>query len=310
MVFIILGVSGQYLDNHIARFKFPYNENYVFDNKLLQKQSWSDLIILSNDPSYSVSNNKFDNQLWFTDNSKKNIVLVGNSHSADLYNAFMSSEKIRKDFNVGRYGIEIRDLRNMNSAFYRSPNYLASHVTMIVTRFNDGLRNDTKALPTIINRFKRDNKIVVIVGNTIEFDDYSPRNLSDYIILNKLKYSNKLPINPAELISEINLTYFKSSLKNNNRESRNITKINQNIRDISQKFDVLYLDRSDYICEISNQICFGVSPNMQKLFYDYGHTTMDGAVFFGKRIDKIGWLDPVIKKLGSSSNFLQKRSTP
>ena len=53
------------------------------------------------------------------------------------------------------------------------------------------------------------------------------------------------------------------------------------------KKDILFLDKSKIICDHENMKCFGISNNLEKYFYDYGHFTMDGATFFGKRMEKL-----------------------
>lgn len=50
------------------------------------------------------------------------------------------------------------------------------------------------------------------------------------------------------------------------------------------------MDRMNYICHSTEEICFAVDPMLNKFFFDYGHHTISGAEFFGDRVDKLGWL--------------------
>jgi hypothetical protein len=53
---------------------------------------------------------------------------------------------------------------------------------------------------------------------------------------------------------------------------------------------VIFLDKSNYICDEKNKLCFGLDPEGKKTFFDYIHITHDGAIFFGNIIDKTNWL--------------------
>jgi len=53
------------------------------------------------------------------------------------------------------------------------------------------------------------------------------------------------------------------------------------------------LDRSKTICEKQKQRCFAVSDKLGKYLYDNSHLTMLGAMEIARRIDDIGWLDPL-----------------
>ena len=49
------------------------------------------------------------------------------------------------------------------------------------------------------------------------------------------------------------------------------------------------LNKEDFQCNISEQICYGVTENGMKIHYDYGHFTIEGAKFFGKKIFELNW---------------------
>jgi hypothetical protein len=50
----------------------------------------------------------------------------------------------------------------------------------------------------------------------------------------------------------------------------------------------------EYICESGIGYCYAVDDKLNKLFYDYGHHSIGGAAFFGKRVDDINWLKDLI----------------
>ena len=92
--------------------------------------------------------------------------------------------------------------------------------------------------------------------------------------------------------SKINDFYTKSYLNNDwindERSLFSIYEISE-LERISKKYDITLLNRMDYVC-INNR-CDVVSNQMGKLFYDNGHHTVQGAQFFAKRVDDLGWID-------------------
>jgi len=50
------------------------------------------------------------------------------------------------------------------------------------------------------------------------------------------------------------------------------------------------LDKSEYICDEKSGRCTGMTPDGYKVYYDYGHYTLEGAGYFGKRIYELNWL--------------------
>jgi len=76
----------------------------------------------------------------------------------------------------------------------------------------------------------------------------------------------------------------------NNREIKKINHINNQLKAISKKHNIQILYKEDIQCDISKKICFGVTDEGMKSHYDYGHFTLEGAKFLGKRIYEINWL--------------------
>ena len=58
---------------------------------------------------------------------------------------------------------------------------------------------------------------------------------------------------------------------------------------------VQILDRMDYVCDRKNKRCFSMNNDFEKYFYDYGHHTLEGAQYFGNRVDKIDWLENLVR---------------
>ena len=61
--------------------------------------------------------------------------------------------------------------------------------------------------------------------------------------------------------------------------------------------DLVILSRNSYVVNEEKNICYAINEDFEKYFYDYGHHTIAGAKFFAGRIDKIGWLNPLLQKI-------------
>lgn len=73
---------------------------------------------------------------------------------------------------------------------------------------------------------------------------------------------------------------------------------NHKIKDIAKELNVRYFSKMSVVCDESRNICFGVTPEGYKSFFDYGHWTLEGAAFFGKRIQQLKWLPKIFNLKG------------
>ena len=56
---------------------------------------------------------------------------------------------------------------------------------------------------------------------------------------------------------------------------------------------VQLIDRMRYICP-SPDTCYGMASDYSKLFYDYGHHTLDGVRFFSDIINELGFSHMIV----------------
>ena len=75
-----------------------------------------------------------------------------------------------------------------------------------------------------------------------------------------------------------------------NRNEDKINRINKKLIAIAERNNIILLFKQDFQCEINKEICFGITDDGKKIHYDYGHYTLDGAKFFGKKIHQLNWL--------------------
>lgn len=293
VMFILLlsfGIAGHLSDGFVNRNVGIKALLYEPDNRKLQEESWNFLRSISMDKNYRVEKSPFDKLLWFDLNDKRTqMLLVGNSHSKDLFNDLYYSDDAKRYFQIARYGAQLRALVNSNHEFYDTPNYKNSQLVVLVTKYS---QSDVDALSSIISHVKQDNKHVIVAKNIFEFRDFGWANLADYEI-SKIESTLDLAEQSDQVAKIINTKYYKEYNNNISGDIRFLG-YNAEIEIIGKKMNVPVLDRMDYICSDADMICYAIGEKLKKYFFDYGHHTLEGAKIFGARVDSIGWLDEII----------------
>ena len=295
LVFVGVGLTG-YLNGGYKQ-RGVYQElliyNYQPDNRILQQLSWKALRVKSGLDSYGNVENDYDQQLWFAkEDSRRRLLLVGNSHSKDLYNVLINSDDAKNNFQIARYGVQIASLVDKSEEMFDSPNYDKADVVMLASRYRE---DDTLAIEKVLENIISDNKTVVLVKNIFEFPVARGRTTADELLLGGLVEKEKSGAVPAAtIVSDIDSAYYAQYLSLARDPQLKESDVLIDALAISQA-EVLALDRMDYVCDKKSERCFSISEKLEKYFYDYGHHTNEGAEFFGDRVDEIGWLDGLIK---------------
>ena len=293
-----LGIIGDYKAHELRSGQFnPYHKlmnlklgEYIADNRFLQKESWKILRNLAKDDNYGVLNNTFDEKLWYDlSSSNERILVVGNSHSKDIYNILSQSSWFLDNYQIARFGEQIRNLVPSHR-FWDSKNYKAANHILIASKYE---YEDFEILPVIIDRIISDGKNVSFVKNINNFPgEATGFSLIDKIILKNTKLE---PKKIALIINSEYYNYYKKPNQNSEVVKKN-TKINMLLKDIANKKNIIVLDRMDYICNDAEELCYAVEKNLSKNFYDYGHHTLEGSRYFAKSKLIIKFLDPLNSK--------------
>jgi peptidoglycan/LPS O-acetylase OafA/YrhL len=235
------------------------NENYNPDNIYLGK---------------TRMNNSINNLSDF-DKKDFNIIIMGDSHGGDLFNALYLNRNLFDGIKF--YFIE----RPLHQWFYKGvlplpeeDNYLKQANAIILS-----YRWDEYHLNLLKDNFEQINKLNEKISITSKKNEYTVFSklypLLDYEIL----FKNK------------NIDYF--GLKKLFFENRVISSnsiINQKVKNFALKKSLIYLNNEDYMCNVVKKECDYVDDNGHKIFYDYGHYTEYGARYFGKKIYETNWL--------------------
>tara|TARA_B110000503_G_C7133897_1_gene407979 strand:- start:43 stop:2067 length:2025 start_codon:yes stop_codon:yes gene_type:complete len=294
----LLAIKNDGFENRFE--SFSGHLSYEEDNQKLRKKSWTLLPPIDNEPF---------------DLSKTGVLLVGNSHAKDLFNTFYQNPALYADYDfrrakIGPYRlgqISCFDANNPDfiqaaNDFFLSDHYIQSQLIVVSSFYRSYRRKcsweqsddviksyDLDGLPHLIERALHDGKGVLVFGQNVMFpiNDNITDVIADSIIGHKKKMGQLDFITEneklfSELKSEVNYQYFEQ--KDRGEE------LNKRIRDITDKLGVSYIDNFRFVCEEKNSVCFGITPNGYKSYFDSSHYTLEGAKFFGERMAQKGVL--------------------
>ena len=70
-----------------------------------------------------------------------------------------------------------------------------------------------------------------------------------------------------------------------------IVNVNERVAKLARSLGVVFINKYSLLCNEDTKICYGVTPNNDAVYLDYGHWTLNGAKFIGERIVKTNWLE-------------------
>lgn len=268
--------------------------NYVNDNSALQRRSWDLVRDYAEELPYvaGTSEDSNNDRDWFgAADDKLKVLLVGNSHSKDVFNIMFMSQTAEPSISLGRFSAQIDELVE-DGPFFNSYNYDQADAVMIVNRYNDPRRGDVSNLEYVVRRLIADGKTVILVENIFEFPAYLG---GKWALFDKVlhEFANEGNLNPADIIAASNREYYKVVAAG--QKDERVIQANDEIHRLKAMFpEIIVMDRMEYICSDAEEICYSANENLEKYFPDYGHHTLVGAAFFSKRVDEINWLAPII----------------
>ena len=237
------------------------------DNKILQAEV--------KQYRFSKPYQNYIKKIYAKDRSDKpHVLIVGDSHGRDLFNAFW----LNRGLYEGEHTFEVyihHGEADETPEFLDSDNLKKADIVILSFRYTHKKELRNNHLSALISELKLRDKTILVCGTNMEFPRQANKELFDTVIS---EYAQK-----EEFIKPhtINKYFF-------NRRNKSIEKINSNIQQICLSHQVPYLDKVSLICD--DQTCKGSTPKGQKTYYDPSHWTVDGARFFGKKIKKKKWL--------------------
>ncbi|GAA6210048.1 hypothetical protein NBRC116601_33410 [Cognatishimia sp. WU-CL00825] len=252
-----------------------YGENEI-DNTVLAQASWGPLDALSPDEDIGSWNALRASEtektaLWFTGENTRKVLIIGDSHSKDLFNALSLNSDQFPNTEFARFNLHRKSLQADLELLRAAPNFAASDTILIAPRY---YREYRTALATMLSALKGQGKTLIVAGSTAEFDVGGAQPLFDWY----LRQSGD-----AAALSKLNTLAPKF-------EDPVARARNADIQEIAEAAGAGFLSRRSLICDDSPKACTIVTPDRLKAMYDDTHWTLAGAKLFGQRAAKAGWL--------------------
>lgn len=227
---------------------------------------------------------------------KKKVLIVGNSHGVDTFNIFIQNKDLFKEYEFSiiepplkilrkkSYDVScLNDLITKNITFcnnieftnYILKLYKKSQFILLSTRWKEA---DFLKLDDTIKKIKRDNKKVILLNNTIEADNQETIYKFNY--LDSFVYYNK------RLPSFLELDKIEKKLFN---QIKNKEIINKKLEIIAKANNIPFLKKEEYLCNYVRKTCGAITPDNEKISWDYGHYSIQGSNYLGKKIYENNW---------------------
>ncbi|MAI28678.1 MAG: hypothetical protein CMP38_00575 [Rickettsiales bacterium] len=251
-----------------------------FDNDYLGEESWKYL-------------QEFN---AFKENKKVKILIVGDSHSKDIFNCFHQNTHLFPEYQFRRLGYDNNtrlrintfipggkeeERKLMTKLLSSNPNFLQSEVVVISSRYS---QNEVDALPNFINYLKEFDKHIILLSRTNEYEILKAptRTQVDIKLLEIFKNRNEFDLEKRKNLEKI--MYDKRIL--NKYEN-----INNQLSKISEKYEIKYLKKQDFLCNEQSKLCDALTPDGNKIFFDNDHYTLKGAKYLGEKIYNMKWFN-------------------
>lgn len=248
-----------------------------FDNDVLMDDSWRILADLAAVKGYGPSKpqapSDFEaSELWFDPASDdRRVLIVGSSHGKDMFNAFHLNRDAFSGLAFARFGMGDRLPADQIGRLLAAPNFAEADTVLLSFRYGEPT---LARLPVLIEAIKARDKEVLVLLNTVEFDDIDHKPLFDWYL------TKNGSMDPTAL----------SQIAWEHRQWQRTDKINAQLREVAARYGLPVRDKSRFICDSAQERCSVVTEDGHKAFYDYGHFTLEGAAYFGRRIAQSGWL--------------------
>ena len=247
-----------------------------------------------------ISISTIQNEEIFQNNLKQKILIIGNSHSIQSSQGFISNKEKYSEYNFKNFHIQIEcfdetilknkkdpckgnlDFKEKENFSRGVHNFKISDIVILSTRWTE---NDLNKLPVVINFLKQNNKKIVIFNSIVDMSyNRSEKFFSKKLTLvqenflkknfnfQKFVYLNsRFPsIKEVEIMEK---EYYQSL-------SEERKKINKKLKTISLENKVIFFDLNSYICDNKLKKCIIKTDANKHIIYDTtGHLTMNGAKF-------------------------------
>lgn len=211
------------------------------------------------------------------------LLLMGDSHSKGLFNAFYQNPDLFPGLEIRRIAPDFdcfqepegRDCIELFNASAAALLQDATHAAFVARWHRPGR---LAVLDTLPDWLASRGIQVFLVGNTAEYDRDGPVIVAD--IARDAAFDGSAPF-PVDLA---NAEFYEN-------RSDLARQANESMKQLAEDRGWPFLDRYALICNDPHARCIGVTPAGKAVTYDYGHWTLAGSAYFGRRIAETNWLE-------------------
>ena len=225
----------------------------------------------------------------FTNNNKKKILIIGNSVAVDLLMAFDQNKELFNDYEFREYYFKLENLFensqknkiNLNKLI-ESELFINADVLMISTLYNEYETSFIKnnIIKLLYDITAKHGKLLVVTSNSpVFYDDRGINPILSILLKNK---KNKI----SEI--ELNKLYYE-------KLNSKFIRIGKKVKQFTNELDIIFLNKFDYSCLVNEKSCDALTDKRNLIYFDGIHYTKKGAKYFGKKMYKLDWLEPVDK---------------
>ena len=254
-------------------------DNYVVGGDQAAEDRWD--LVRENSRNLGPGCDHRDFSGWFDPGDRReNLLVVGNSHSRDVFNVLAQSEAVTSQYQVARMGCQLVNMLG-HPGLLESETYTSADTVMIASRYSD---IDIEALPDIVERLRADGKKIALVAPKGEVALETPES---WMWIDNLVYQHQrlAPDLPA-IAKEVNADAYPLVTETLGAYAAEIDLI-------ASEYGVPVLERLDYICDDRTRSCTVVSDSLEKYYYDGDHHSLEGARVYAERIEAVNWLGPL-----------------
>ncbi len=273
VIFSITSINSKGFKDRFNNFYVNYN-NYEIDNRFL-KREWEK-------PLYSFYTK---NAKDFTNSRKIKVLFIGNSHAVGYFNMFNMNQPLFKNYEFSMLRLGLQELKKYKFNEFQMADFIVLGKRYSLKMIENNSENEIeKFIDEWYYFLKQNNKKLVIILNRPEFRSNSQNNYSllDEEIYNIIK-KNEIS-NIDNLKTVMSQTYY-------NIKSEKVDYFNSQLIKVLNKKNIQFLNPKDYSCNEILKECEVLTKENHKIYWDYGHYTLDGAKYFGKKIFNSNWFN-------------------
>lgn len=208
-------------------------------------------------------------------NDRTNVLIIGDSHSVDLFLAFNLNQELFNKYSFNRINYGSYEIKNY-SQFDRIS--LIDEADVVILSYRYSQKPDLLgSMIEFINYLKDKGKRVVISSNNAEFSSFGRDEVFDQYIKE---------FSPT--FENVDYDHMKAYFYT--KRNTEITKINKDILEFAETISIDYLDRYSLVCDDLNRECECMTDLVRKAYTDNNHWSLEGAEYFGLKLSKRGFL--------------------